>query len=480
MAILSDLKVNNTSYDINAKTLDKLTSDKFVKAFSKDCIASINGNGNSRYAKIATLQVTGTYKDYPIVFELYGRAISHTFMTVQFKNNSGTDPDIDKFITTDYTAIYIKKTATSTWELYVDMMNNWNIVYIRQCFSPIVNNGVNITFNMELISALPTDCIQVVNGVVANTVNSITNLGRLTSANLPTVGDKKVTVFQSSSSMTTAKPMADGYIMNFNWDNNGSWGSQLFIPDSKTNSLQYRKQNGTTWSTQSWITVLDSDNTKLANGGNIIINNNSQMLGVDITPYLSAGKVMPFSAVYRYGNYPVEIRMPEDDEHSLYIGVERDSEDADIMAVVYEFYEQSNGWKFVKAHDNRTNNPDSINSLFSIKKSIILTMGSEDNPDSYENFKSFATSSNLELINKAIDEKNPFILVRGYDTDGYFLSHATINVDGSDMFVRVYGSPYRYDDDYNKNVIAVDYYIDNNSWSGYELITASVGNRISL
>lgn len=112
---------------------------------------------------------------------------------------------------------------------------------------------------------------------------------------------------------------------------------------------------------------------------------------------------------------------------------------------------------------------------------IILTMGSEDNLDNNEDFKSFATSSNLALINKAIEERNPFVLVKGYDTDGMFFSHATINVDGGDVFVRVHGNPYRWDtEDDSMNIIAVDYYIYNDKFWDYRLITASVGDAVKI
>lgn len=112
---------------------------------------------------------------------------------------------------------------------------------------------------------------------------------------------------------------------------------------------------------------------------------------------------------------------------------------------------------------------------------IILTMGSEDNTDNNEDFKSFATSANLSLINQAINEGNPCVFVKGYDIDGYFLSHVTINTDGRDIFVRVHGNPYRWDTEKDcTNIIAVDYYIYNDMFESYRLITASVGDAVQI
>lgn len=112
------------------------------------------------------------------------------------------------------------------------------------------------------------------------TVTYIQNLGRASSANVATAGDKRMTILQSTSSMTTGKPMGDGFIMNFNCDTTGHWGAQLYLPGQDSLSPQFRRQNGAAWGTQPWVKLLSSENTKISNGV-ITIN------GTSITPLTS-------------------------------------------------------------------------------------------------------------------------------------------------------------------------------------------------
>lgn len=63
----------------------------------------------------------------------------------------------------------------------------------------------------------------------------------------------------ATSSMTTHKPLADGFIQTFSWDTNAGYGSQLYIGNSAIPHLQMRGCNAGTWDT-SWTTILDSTN----------------------------------------------------------------------------------------------------------------------------------------------------------------------------------------------------------------------------
>lgn len=84
---------------------------------------------------------------------------------------------------------------------------------------------------------------------------------RPTTANLPHLSNGGVQHFKATDKMTANKPMADGSILHFHWDNDNAWDSQLYIPDHHTDSLQWRGSTAAgTWGT-SWKTILDSGNT---------------------------------------------------------------------------------------------------------------------------------------------------------------------------------------------------------------------------
>ena len=91
--------------------------------------------------------------------------------------------------------------------------------------------------------------------------------GRPTSANLTTVGDRTVQLIQATSSMTTAKPSTDGYILNFDWDNAGNYQSQLFLANSVgLDHIQFRTQGGSaTWENSKWVTLLSERNSPAFN-----------------------------------------------------------------------------------------------------------------------------------------------------------------------------------------------------------------------
>ena len=84
---------------------------------------------------------------------------------------------------------------------------------------------------------------------------------RQTSANLPVVGDGTVKHFLATSNMTTGKPIYDGYITHYEWDNAFSTcSSQVYVPNnttSKNRPIQYRTLGGGAWS--NWHSVYSTD-----------------------------------------------------------------------------------------------------------------------------------------------------------------------------------------------------------------------------
>lgn len=99
-------------------------------------------------------------------------------------------------------------------------------------------------------------------GGAANVSNrlALTN-GRATNANLDlkNTTTNGMQLMIATSSMTTNKPITDGYIQTYSWDTNAGYGAQLFISHSGDTRLQVRGCNAGTWET-SWRTILDSNN----------------------------------------------------------------------------------------------------------------------------------------------------------------------------------------------------------------------------
>ena len=93
-----------------------------------------------------------------------------------------------------------------------------------------------------------------------------TNKDRQSTANLACTGTAAMQLILSTGTMTTGKPMTDGFILDFDWDNTyGDYRGQLFVPNNGNYSMQWRGQTGSTdWSAAvaQWKTLVDSSNFK--------------------------------------------------------------------------------------------------------------------------------------------------------------------------------------------------------------------------
>lgn len=81
---------------------------------------------------------------------------------------------------------------------------------------------------------------------------------RPTSANVPIVGDRTLSMLLATSSMTTGKPNGEGYILNFNWDSTAGWTSQMFIRASDNPKVEVRGMNAGNWG--NWHTLYGTNN----------------------------------------------------------------------------------------------------------------------------------------------------------------------------------------------------------------------------
>ena len=104
----------------------------------------------------------------------------------------------------------------------------------------------------------------------------------------------------ATSSMTTAKPGCDGHILDMEWDNNGKWHGQLSVPTGPTNYVQWRTENGGTWT--EWRNIFDDVHTvPAANGGTgqtSLINSANALINA-----LTTGSSDPTDADYYISQY---------------------------------------------------------------------------------------------------------------------------------------------------------------------------------
>ena len=117
-----------------------------------------SGSGQNAYCLIATINTNSSYINFPITFEINGRGLSMTRITVWYKNQLDVDPDIDRFTTDQATSFYLYKVSANTWNLYGNSSDGiWGTLNLYSVRSERENL---VTIKMESVASLPTGYIQ--------------------------------------------------------------------------------------------------------------------------------------------------------------------------------------------------------------------------------------------------------------------------------------------------------------------------------
>ena len=128
--------------------------------------------GDEGYNKFATIKIPTVYYDTPLVFEIMSRDNpSINYVYVVFKNTYSTDPELNYFFTESSLNVYINKSATSTWDLYIrnEWYDHYTITRLVQMSSYAKFD--TITWQDEFTYSLPSSAIQAEQRYKLNTVN---------------------------------------------------------------------------------------------------------------------------------------------------------------------------------------------------------------------------------------------------------------------------------------------------------------------
>ena len=122
-----NVSVNDDSHNHVISNVDGLQSALHGKLESNTSggIASCGGEGKYTYFKIATIKITYSYINRPVVFEMSGRGRVLSLVTIMFSGTNSTDPTLSCFTSNGDNCFWIKKTTTSTWEVYGQYSESW-------------------------------------------------------------------------------------------------------------------------------------------------------------------------------------------------------------------------------------------------------------------------------------------------------------------------------------------------------------------
>ena len=155
------LSSSNGGIVLNSKSLTKIQNglavDKLVGGYYQ---SAANGNeGTSGYLNIAEIKLTNNYPNSLIEMEVIRRGDNHpTKILIRFSNANNADPSLDIFdISNSSVKAYIAKTATSTWNIYIQKSEAYdNVAILYAHYNGSYMGAGVITYKNEFVSSLPS------------------------------------------------------------------------------------------------------------------------------------------------------------------------------------------------------------------------------------------------------------------------------------------------------------------------------------
>lgn len=119
-----------------------------------------NGGGVVGYMHILRLKVKQPYVNQPIVLVVLQKGNNqYSELEICFKNSNSTDPNIETFTKTGDISAYIRKSAVSTWDLYIYKTEAYDcidIVDLKIGDKLRGSNAMDILFQNETVTTLPS------------------------------------------------------------------------------------------------------------------------------------------------------------------------------------------------------------------------------------------------------------------------------------------------------------------------------------
>ncbi|MZI79369.1 hypothetical protein GT646_00785 [Clostridium butyricum] len=175
----ADVDTSQNHTHTNKTVLDGITSDKVS---SWDNKLSLDGGkviGKTKFSQgtnvayMATTTMSGIYKhvakitvrqnyqNQPITLDIIQRARFGTVI-IEFKNANTNDPELRRFTKIGEVEAYLYKSATSTWELYVKMTEQYDCIDIMEFNKGEYMNLVDVTWTTDTLESLPTGYVTAV------------------------------------------------------------------------------------------------------------------------------------------------------------------------------------------------------------------------------------------------------------------------------------------------------------------------------
>ena len=229
-------------------------------------IHSVPGNGNTNmYVKFATLTIVSNYINTPMTFKLVSRGWETSNVQIMFKSINNPDPGLDWFRADGTVPLWIKKSGTSKWDLYMQKTEPWGDCNIYNFV--MLDRHADVTWTTDQVAAIPNGAVKV--ALLSADANAIS---RISAAETEISNNKKqITLKASQTEVTNLK---------------GALGDLSVYTNKKTTMVQ----DITGWQ-YTWDTVISTDAAEIASHkdyitfdkGNIILGDSASASKLKLT-----------------------------------------------------------------------------------------------------------------------------------------------------------------------------------------------------
>ena len=229
-------------------------------------IHSVPGNGNTNlYVKFATLTIVSNYINTPMTFKLVSRGWETSNVQIMFKSNNNPDPGLDWFRADGTVPLWIKKSGTSKWDLYMQKSEPWGSCIIYNFV--MSDRHADVTWTTDQVAAIPNGAVKV--ALLSADANAIS---RISAAETEISNNKKQIALKASQTEVT--------------DLKGALGDLSVYTNKKTTMVQ----DITGWQ-YTWDTVISTDAAEIASHkdyitfdkGNIILGDSASASKLKLT-----------------------------------------------------------------------------------------------------------------------------------------------------------------------------------------------------
>lgn len=229
-------------------------------------IHSVPGNGNTNmYVKFATLTIVSNYINTPMTFKLVSRGWETSNVQIMFKSINDPDPGLDWFRADGTVPLWIKKSGTSKWDLYMQKSEPWGSCIIYNFV--MSDRHADVTWTTDQVAAIPNGAVKV--ALLSADANAIS---RISAAETEISNNKKQIALKASQTEVT--------------NLKGALGDLSVYTNKKTTMVQ----DITGWQ-YTWDTVISTDAAEIASHkdyitfdkGNIILGDSASASKLKLT-----------------------------------------------------------------------------------------------------------------------------------------------------------------------------------------------------